>query len=203
MERHAFPGRWGFPRFLQVVDHVTVRFGEFTLDPGARRLIRQDGEEIHLSPKAFDLLQLLIESRPRVLDKAALHARIWPHTFVVDADLTVRIALCVGWILPLGILLGFGFPTGMRLISAIDPKPTPWFWGINGAAGVLASIVAVVLSIALGIGATLIAGAFCYFALIVPALALQQGVPAAASVRIMRSRAPLERKAKAPARRSR
>jgi predicted membrane-bound spermidine synthase len=121
----------------------------------------------------------------------------------VDADLTVRIALCVGWILPLGILLGFGFPTGMRLIGAIDPKPTPWFWGINGAAGVLASIVAVVLSIALGIGATLIAGAFCYFALIVPALALQQGVPAAASVRIMRSRAPLERKAKAPARRSR
>jgi len=92
MERHAFPGRWGFPRFLQVVDHVTVRFGEFTLDPGARRLIRQDGEEIHLSPKAFDLLQLLIESRPRVLDKAALHARIWPHTFVVDANLTVLVA---------------------------------------------------------------------------------------------------------------
>jgi predicted membrane-bound spermidine synthase len=52
---------------------------------------------------------------------------------LVDAGLTTRIALCVWWIAPFGILLGFGFPTGMRLITAIDPKPTPWFsallWG--------------------------------------------------------------------------
>ena len=71
---------------------MKVRFGEFTLDSDARRLIRQDGEEIHLSPKAFELLQLLIERRPNVLDKAALHAHIWPHTFVVDANLTVLVA---------------------------------------------------------------------------------------------------------------
>ena len=49
------------------------------------------------------------------------------------AELGTRIALCVAFIAPAGILLGFGFPTGMRLVSAIDPKPTPWFWGINGA----------------------------------------------------------------------
>ena len=71
---------------------MKVRFGEFTLDSDARRLIRQDGEEIHLSPKAFELLQLLIERRPNVLDKAALHAHIWPRTFVVDANLTVLVA---------------------------------------------------------------------------------------------------------------
>ena len=121
----------------------------------------------------------------------------------VDAELTPRIALCVGWIVPLGVLLGFGFPTGMRLIGAIDPKPTPWFWGINGAAGVLASIVAVVLSIALGISATLIGGALCYFSLIAPALALHQASLAAASVKSARPRASTERKLKASARRSR
>ena len=33
----------------------------------------------------------------------------------------------------------------MRLISAVDRKPTPWFWGINGAAGVLAATLAVAL----------------------------------------------------------
>ena len=71
---------------------MKLRFGEFTLDSDARRLIRQDGEEIHLSPKAFELLQLLIERRPNVLDKAALHAHIWPRTFVVDANLTVLVA---------------------------------------------------------------------------------------------------------------
>jgi predicted membrane-bound spermidine synthase len=89
-----------------------------------------------------------------------------------DADLAARVGLCVALIVPVGILLGFGFPTGMRLISSIDPKPTPWFWGINGAAGVLASIMAVALSLALGISATLVVGALCYFLLIPVSLAL-------------------------------
>jgi DNA-binding winged helix-turn-helix (wHTH) protein len=71
---------------------VKVRFAEFILDADSRRLIRLDADPVHLSPKAFDLLRLLIEHRPNVLDKAALHARIWPRTFVVDANLTVLIA---------------------------------------------------------------------------------------------------------------
>jgi hypothetical protein len=90
------------------------------------------------------------------------------------ATLTVRIAICVAAITPAGLLLGFGFPTGMRLIAAIDSRPTPWFWGINGAAGVLASVSAMAVSLALGITATLILGALCYFLLIPFALALVQ-----------------------------
>jgi hypothetical protein len=91
-----------------------------------------------------------------------------------DAELASRIGLCVALISPMGVLVGFGFPTGMRLIAAIDAKPTPWFWGINGAAGVLASITAVALSLALGINATLITGAVCYFLLTPVSLALLQ-----------------------------
>jgi spermidine synthase len=87
-----------------------------------------------------------------------------------DAELASRIALCVWLIAPLGVLLGFAFPAGMRLISSIDSRPTPWFWGINGAAGVLASIAAVALSLALGISATLVVGALCYFLLVPVAL---------------------------------
>jgi len=89
-----------------------------------------------------------------------------------DATLTVRAAICVLSIMPAGLLLGFGFPTGMRLISAIDSRPTPWFWGINGAAGVLAAICAIAVSLALGITATLILGALCYFLLIPVSFAL-------------------------------
>ena len=55
--------------------------------------------------------------------------------------------------------MGFGFPTGMRLVSAINTGPTPWFWGINGAASVLAASVAVVTSIAFSIDTTLKIGA--------------------------------------------
>jgi hypothetical protein len=83
-----------------------------------------------------------------------------------SAGLWGRAALGVLTIAPMGILLGFGFPTGMRLISAINRTPTPWFWGINGAAGVLAAIAAVVTSIAFGIHATLIGGALCYLLLV-------------------------------------
>jgi SAM-dependent methyltransferase len=89
-----------------------------------------------------------------------------------SAALPARAALCVLTIAPAGLLMGFGFPTGMRMISAVDRKPTPWFWGINGAAGVLASILAVACSIAFGISTTLIIGALCYLCLIPAALAI-------------------------------
>jgi len=96
-----------------------------------------------------------------------------------EAALPGRIGLCVALIAPAGILLGFGFPTGMRLVASIDRRPTPWFWGINGAAGVLASISAVAVSLAFGITATLLLGALCYLALIPAALVLQQPLAAA------------------------
>lgn len=68
-----------------------VRFGEFTLDTESRQLLR-DNAERHLSPKAFDLLHLLLENRPRALSKAELHERLWPSTFVSDATLSSLVA---------------------------------------------------------------------------------------------------------------
>jgi cobalamin synthase len=68
--------------------------------------------------------------------------------------------------------MGFGFPTGMRLVSAISTGPTPWFWGINGAAGVLAASVAVATSIAFSIDTTLRIGAACYLLVAAPAMLL-------------------------------
>jgi DNA-binding winged helix-turn-helix (wHTH) protein len=69
---------------------VRIRFGRFTVDSGTRQLLG-DGADIHLSPKAFDLLWALIDDRPRVLEKTELHTRIWPETFVSDANLNVLI----------------------------------------------------------------------------------------------------------------
>jgi hypothetical protein len=43
-----------------------------------------------------------------------------------------RALSCLVAIVPIGILLGFGFPSGMRLVNAVDARPSPWFWGIMG-----------------------------------------------------------------------
>jgi len=98
--------------------------------------------------------------------------RVWlPGLLAAQAgaEPMTRAGLCLAVIAPAGLLMGFGFPTGMRLAAARDERPTVWFWGINGAAGVLGSVLAIVLSIAFGIGATLLLGALCYLALILAA----------------------------------
>ena len=96
-----------------------------------------------------------------------------PLLFDLDgADLLVRAGLCVLVLAPAGLLMGFGFPTGMRLVSAINTGPMPWFWGINGGAGVLAASVAVVTSIAFSIDTTLRIGAACYLLVAAPAVLL-------------------------------
>jgi hypothetical protein len=89
-----------------------------------------------------------------------------------SADLLTRSLLSVAAILPAGILMGFGFPTGMKLVMAQDPRPTPWFWGVNGAAGVLAAGIAVACSIFFSVDTTIRVGAVCYLLLMPTALLL-------------------------------
>jgi DNA-binding winged helix-turn-helix (wHTH) protein len=52
-----------------------------------RRLLLKNGNEVHLTPKAFDLLLLLGNEAPRVVRKDELHQRLWSGTFVSDATL--------------------------------------------------------------------------------------------------------------------
>ena len=73
-------------------------FDHFVLDSDARELLR-DGEAVHLSPKAYQLLEALVENRPKALSKSALHDLLWPNTFVVEtnlANLVVEIRGVIG-----------------------------------------------------------------------------------------------------------
>jgi DNA-binding winged helix-turn-helix (wHTH) protein len=63
-----------------------VRFGECVLDSDTRQLFVR-GEAVHLSPKAFQFLEMLLESRPKALSKSEIHERLWPGTFVSDGTL--------------------------------------------------------------------------------------------------------------------
>jgi len=65
---------------------VRIRFADNALDIASRRVFR-GGDEVHLSPKAFDTLTLLVERRGRVVTKKDLLDLIWPNVFVSDASL--------------------------------------------------------------------------------------------------------------------
>jgi DNA-binding winged helix-turn-helix (wHTH) protein len=66
---------------------MIVRFATFTFDSDRRLLLDDRQKTIHITPKAFDLLAVLIAAAPRVVTKVELHERLWPGTFVADATL--------------------------------------------------------------------------------------------------------------------
>ena len=69
---------------------MRLELGQIVIDTDAREIVRE-GTGVHLSPKAFDLLELLIEARPRAVRKQELYDALWPDTFVVEANLPVLI----------------------------------------------------------------------------------------------------------------
>lgn len=70
---------------------MRISFGPFTLCRHSRQLMREGGE-VHLTPKAFQLLLTLADDRPNVLSKAILQQRLWPDTFVAEANLSNLVA---------------------------------------------------------------------------------------------------------------
>jgi DNA-binding winged helix-turn-helix (wHTH) protein len=70
---------------------MRVAFGPFTLDSAARQILR-DGRPVHLCPKAFKVLEVLLERRPAVVTKSELQDEVWPGTFVHEANVNVVVA---------------------------------------------------------------------------------------------------------------
>jgi DNA-binding winged helix-turn-helix (wHTH) protein len=70
---------------------MRVQLGDHTFD-GGRRLLLRGGEVAPLSPKAFELLALLVEHRPRAVSRAQIGSRLWPDTSVSPVNLPVLVA---------------------------------------------------------------------------------------------------------------
>jgi hypothetical protein len=70
-----------------------------------------------------------------------------------------RVVISAGVLVPVGFLLGFPFPLGM---ATYPENHKPWFFAINGAAGVLASVVSLALSMQIGFTATTLVGISFY-----------------------------------------
>jgi len=70
---------------------MRLAFGDFVIDFDQRRLLSAQ-QEVRLTPKAFDLLRLLIETRPKALSKQEIFDRLWPGTFVTENNLATLVA---------------------------------------------------------------------------------------------------------------
>ena len=111
----------------------TVRFGPFTFDRATRQLTC-DEAPVHLTPKAFDLLALLIDEAPRVVPKAELHSHLWPDSFVSDASLLglikeVRRALNDegdGALVRTAHRVGYAFAAPLQRVAARPPRSAAW-----------------------------------------------------------------------------
>jgi SAM-dependent methyltransferase len=81
---------------------------------------------------------------------------------LASAGTPVRIVTAAGILLVVGWFLGLPFPLGMRAAAARGSDLTPWLWGINGAASVLCSVLAIVVALSAGIAASFWIGVGCY-----------------------------------------
>jgi DNA-binding winged helix-turn-helix (wHTH) protein/tetratricopeptide (TPR) repeat protein len=68
------------------------RFGRFEIDPARRRFIR-DGSPVAISPKALDMLLVLVERRGQRITRAELLDKVWPQTAVTEQNLNQCIAV--------------------------------------------------------------------------------------------------------------
>jgi DNA-binding winged helix-turn-helix (wHTH) protein len=66
-------------------------FGEFVLDSDTREL-RRGRHAVLISPKAFQLLEILIENQPKAMAKGTLQDLLWPNTFVVEKNVANLVA---------------------------------------------------------------------------------------------------------------
>jgi TolB-like protein/DNA-binding winged helix-turn-helix (wHTH) protein/Flp pilus assembly protein TadD len=66
-------------------------FGPFRLIPEERQLLR-DNQPVPLTPKSFDLLVVLVENSGHLIEKAELMKRVWPDSFVEEANLSVNMS---------------------------------------------------------------------------------------------------------------
>ena len=86
--------------------------------------------------------------------------------YTLGLNLTVRLGLSVVILAPLGFLMGIPFAQGINWVSKMQSEPTPstipWIWAVNGAASVIASVLAALLALSYGFDLVLRLGALSY-----------------------------------------
>ncbi|HEX7152979.1 MAG TPA: winged helix-turn-helix domain-containing protein [Thermoanaerobaculia bacterium] len=104
-----------------------IRFGEFELD-AERHFLRRGGEELHVEPKVFRVIDYLVRNRERLVTKEELLDKVWEETYVSESALTrvirdARRVLDDSSTSPRWIRTLYG--KGFRFIGEIAEGPAP------------------------------------------------------------------------------
>ena len=81
---------------------------------------------------------------------------------MAGAQTPLRILATILLLFPVGIFMGMAFPLGIKQAGRRAVDITPWLWGINGAASVCASVLAVLIALGSGISTAFWTGVICY-----------------------------------------
>jgi hypothetical protein len=81
----------------------------------------------------------------------------WLLAAAVGLAFFVKLILSALVLAPLGFLMGMPFPTGLRLVPAVE-----WAWALNAAASVMGSVLAMIIAIHFGLSVTLLCAAIAY-----------------------------------------
>ncbi len=82
---------------------------------------------------------------------------------LLGLNLALRLLVMVLMLVPLGFLMGFPFPLGIRALKEVEmDRYIPWMWGLNGVGSVLGSALTIVIAISFGFAQALLVGAICY-----------------------------------------
>jgi DNA-binding winged helix-turn-helix (wHTH) protein len=128
---------------------LRLQFDDLMFDAETRQ-IWLGGEEVRLSPKAFELLALLIDRRPRAVSKTDIREHLWPGTFVSDSSLPSLVSEIREAIADheresglVRTLHGFGYAfqaQGSPILHASDPAaagPNGWLIGTKAEVALL------------------------------------------------------------------
>jgi len=86
-------------------------------------------------------------------------------TATISLPLFVRCLLVWLFLFPVSFFLGMPFPAGIGMLESEFKSEIPWFWGINGIASVLGSVLSVVISMGTGFHAVFVVSALFYLVL--------------------------------------
>jgi len=75
-----------FRRHKMDVTPEVYKYADLTLDPRTRQVFR-DGEEIHLTAKEFDLLELFMRHPNQVLTRDLIYEHIWEYDFGGESNI--------------------------------------------------------------------------------------------------------------------